>query len=151
MRPQLAPAAMIAASIALSMPAQSAPPANPQMQEVLDAHASLKPKPITELSAPEARKQPSPADGVKALLKKKGMSTAPEAVGKVENRTIDEFLFRDAMRAEILASVGEQQAELAGTLRDAHHAAIDRMASSVGAALDRAFIPARDGLGGRDR
>ena len=79
----------MAAGIAFALPAQSAPPANPKMQEVLDAHASLKPKPITELSAPEARKQPSPADGVKALLKKKGMSTAPEAVGKVENRTIE--------------------------------------------------------------
>ncbi|HUP30345.1 MAG TPA: alpha/beta hydrolase [Usitatibacter sp.] len=89
MRPPFAIAALLAAGAALSLSVQSAPPAKPQMQEVLDAHASLKPKPITELSAPEARKQPSPADGVKALLKKKGMSTAPEAVGKVENRTID--------------------------------------------------------------
>ncbi len=89
MRSQVVPAAVMAAGIAFALPAQSAPPANPQMQEVLDAHASLKPKPITQLTAPEARKQPSPADGVKALLKKKGMSTAPEAVGKVENRTIE--------------------------------------------------------------
>ena len=81
-------AATLAAATALSFAASAGPP-NAQMQEVLDAHASLKPKPLTELSAPEARKQPTPADGVKALLKKKGKSTAPEAVGKVENRTID--------------------------------------------------------------
>ncbi len=89
MRTQLAmKAATLAAATALSFAANAGPP-NAQMQEVLDAHASLKPKPLTELSAPEARKQPTPADGVMALLKKKGKSTAPEAVGKVENRTID--------------------------------------------------------------
>src|SRR4051794_29151105 len=46
-----------------------------QMQAVLDQLAALHPKPITELSAAEARKQPSPADAVKALLKKQGKST----------------------------------------------------------------------------
>ncbi len=61
---------------------------NAQMRAVLDAHAALKPKPITQLPAPEARKQPSPADGVKALLTRKGESTAPEAVGRVANRNI---------------------------------------------------------------
>ena len=61
---------------------------NEQMQAVLDQLAALHPKPITELSAPEARKQPSPADAVKALLKKQGKSTAPEPVGSVVNRTI---------------------------------------------------------------
>jgi len=60
--------------------------------------------------------------------------------------TIDEYLFRDAMRSEILASVAEQQAQLAEALRIAHHAGIDRMASAVSASLDRAFIPARHGL-----
>jgi hypothetical protein len=60
--------------------------------------------------------------------------------------TIDEYLFRDAMRAEILASVAEQQAELAEALRVGHYAGIDRMASTVAMSLDRAFIPARDGL-----
>jgi acetyl esterase len=47
------------------------------MQAVLDAHASLKPKPIEKLSAAEARKQPTPADAVAIVLKKKGMSTDP--------------------------------------------------------------------------
>ncbi len=61
---------------------------NQQMQAVLDQLAALHPKPITELSAPAARRQPSPADGVRALLKKQGKSTAPEPVGNVMNRTI---------------------------------------------------------------
>ena len=81
-------AAVTATATAVSLHAVAAAP-TAQMQEVLDAHASLKPKPITQLSAPEARKQPSPADGVKALLKKKHKSTAPEPVAHVENRSID--------------------------------------------------------------
>lgn len=85
--PVLKAVASSAAAMASSHAFAGAP--NSQMQAVLDAHASLEPKPITRLSAPEARKQPSPADGVKALLKKTGKSTAPEPVGKVENRSID--------------------------------------------------------------
>ncbi|MEO6057229.1 MAG: alpha/beta hydrolase [Gemmatimonadales bacterium] len=61
---------------------------NEEMQQVLTSLTSLGPKPITGLSAVEARKQPSPADAVKALLKKEGKSTAAETVGRVENRTI---------------------------------------------------------------
>ncbi len=41
---------------------------NGQMAAVLQAHASLKPKPIEKRSPPEARRQPSPADGVNHLL-----------------------------------------------------------------------------------
>jgi acetyl esterase/lipase len=58
------------------------------MQAVLTELAALGPKSITELSAAEARKQPSPADAVKSLLKKQGKSAAPEPVGSVANRTI---------------------------------------------------------------
>jgi acetyl esterase/lipase len=61
---------------------------NEQMQAVLDQLAALHPKPITELPAPAARKQPSPADAVKALLNKQGKSTAPEPVASVVNRMI---------------------------------------------------------------
>ncbi|MES2461209.1 MAG: alpha/beta hydrolase [Armatimonadota bacterium] len=49
----------------------------------------MKPKPIETLTPQEARKQPSPADGVKALLKKQNKSTAPEKVADVDNRSID--------------------------------------------------------------
>ncbi len=59
---------------------------------------------------------------------------------------IDEFLFRDAMRAEILGSVTEQQAELTAALRAEHHARIDAMAAVAAASIERAFVPARHGL-----
>jgi len=61
---------------------------NQQMQAVLDQFAALHPKPINTLSAPQARKQPSPADAVKALMKKEGKSTTPMPVGNVTNRMI---------------------------------------------------------------
>ncbi len=48
------------------------------MKHVLDALKKLDPKPIPKLSPQEARKQPTPADGVKELLKEQGKSTAPE-------------------------------------------------------------------------
>jgi len=61
---------------------------DPQMKAVLDAHASLNPKPITTLSPEEARQQPSAADAVKALMKSKGMDTKPEDVGDTDDRMI---------------------------------------------------------------
>ncbi len=65
-------------------------PAKPdaQMKAVLDQLGALHPKQIDKLTPAEARKQPTPADGVKALLKKMGKSTAPEPVGSVKNTTI---------------------------------------------------------------
>ncbi|MCJ2019997.1 alpha/beta hydrolase [Methylobacterium sp. E-065] len=48
------------------------------MKHVLDAMKKLDPKLIPKLSAQEARKQPSAADGVKELLKEQGKPTAPE-------------------------------------------------------------------------
>ena len=54
--------------------------ADDDMQAVLDAHAALGPKPIETLEPAEARKQPTPADAVMALLKKQGKDTAPTAL-----------------------------------------------------------------------
>lgn len=54
------------------------PEADPDMQKVLDAHASLKPKPIEKLSPAEARRQPTPADAVRKVLGEMGRSSAPE-------------------------------------------------------------------------
>src|SRR5688572_20392292 len=62
-------------------PSPTPPPANAPMQQILDAHASLNPKPIETLSPQEARKQPSPADAIKALLQKQGKPAEPEPVG----------------------------------------------------------------------
>lgn len=61
---------------------------NAQMKAVLDQLAALHPKPIERLTPAEARKQPGPPQAIMALLKKQGRSTAPEAVGSVQDRTI---------------------------------------------------------------
>lgn len=61
---------------------------DPELQAVVDQLKSMGGKPVNTLPAVEARKQPSPADAVKALLAKQGKSTAPEAVGSVQERTI---------------------------------------------------------------
>lgn len=53
--------------------------AAPDMQAVLDAHAALMPKPIETLSPTVARIQPSAADAAKAYMRKRGISTAPDA------------------------------------------------------------------------
>lgn len=58
-----------------TMPAKAAP----DMQAVLDALAALAPKPIEMLTPVRARIQPSAADATKAVMRKKGMSTAPDA------------------------------------------------------------------------
>jgi acetyl esterase/lipase len=50
------------------------------MQKVLDQHAKLGPKPIETLEPAEARRQPSPADAVKAQLVADGKDTMPTAL-----------------------------------------------------------------------
>ena len=62
-----------------------------QMQAVLDQLKALGPKPLDTLTAVEARQQPTPADAVKALLTKQGKRTAPQPVGKVEDRMLGEL------------------------------------------------------------
>ena len=54
--------------------------ANADMQAVLDALAALNGKPIESLTPDEARKQPTPADAVMAVLKRQGKDTRPEAL-----------------------------------------------------------------------
>ncbi|MEZ0602509.1 alpha/beta hydrolase [Paraburkholderia sp. IW21] len=68
----------------MSAPAQ----AEPHMQKVLDALASLGGKPIETLTPEEARKQPTPADAVKKVLTQEGKSTAPEEVGSLKHMSI---------------------------------------------------------------
>lgn len=72
-------------------PAQTQPDpprADAQMQAVLNKLTSLGGKPIETLSPEEARRQPTIADAVKALLEQQGKSAAPEPVAKVEDRMI---------------------------------------------------------------
>jgi hypothetical protein len=58
---------------------------------------------------------------------------------------VDQLRFRGAMREELLQTLREQKAELSRDLRALHGAAIDRNADAIGASMDGAFIPARDG------
>lgn len=61
--------------------AQTPPPANASMQKVLDALASLDPKPIETLTPEEARKQPSIAEAALKVKKEMGLPTVtPEGV-----------------------------------------------------------------------
>lgn len=70
-------AAALVTSVVVAAPAQKAPKAEPHMQKVLDALASLGGKPIETLTPEEARKQPSPADAVKKVLTDMKKSTEP--------------------------------------------------------------------------
>jgi hypothetical protein len=58
---------------------------------------------------------------------------------------IDEALFRDEMRSDILAVLEGEQVELANTLKDQHNASIDAMALDIQRNTERLFVPARDG------
>lgn len=80
-------AAGMLAGTAIAQNAQP-PKAEPDMQKVLDAMASLKPKPIETLTPEEARKQPTPADAVKKLLSDAGQSTAPEPGVTMKTQTV---------------------------------------------------------------
>lgn len=59
------------------------------MTAVLQKMQASGAKPIETLDTKEARKQPTPADAVEALLKERGESADPEPVGDVDNRSID--------------------------------------------------------------
>ena len=61
---------------------------NADMAAVLGAMQASAAKPIETLDAKTARKQPTPADAVKAVLKHRGENTEPEEVGDIENQTI---------------------------------------------------------------
>lgn len=54
------------------------PAADPAMQKVLDKLASLGGKPVETLDPAEARKQPTPADAVKAVMADQGLIAAPD-------------------------------------------------------------------------
>lgn len=73
---------------AAGVKAQSAAKPDQDMQRVLEQLGSLGGKPIEKLTPAEARKQPTPADAVLALLKQQGKPTTPQPVGKVEDRMI---------------------------------------------------------------
>ena len=61
---------------------------NAPMQAVLDQLAALGPKPIPQLTAAEARQQPTPADAAAKELARQGKSTAPDPAVASSDRTI---------------------------------------------------------------
>ncbi len=79
---------LAAAGFSTSLGAAEPAKPNKEMKEVLSALEALAPKPLETLTPAEARKQPTPADAVKSVLKQKGKSTDPEKVAKVEDRKI---------------------------------------------------------------
>ena len=93
-RPALAASALLALAAACATPRMSSDgrtttasagsigmatrDADADMRAVLDAHASLGPRPIETLTPDEARRQPTPADAVKKVLLMQGRDTTPE-------------------------------------------------------------------------
>jgi acetyl esterase len=78
----------MAASLSHAQNSPQPPKAEPHMQKVLDALASLGGKPIETLTPEEARKQPTPADAVKKVMQDMGKSTEPDASVTVKDMTI---------------------------------------------------------------
>lgn len=66
-------------------PADPTSKADPDMAKVLAALAALEPKPIETLTPSEARKQPSPADAVKKIIKDENLKVDPHAGVSVSN------------------------------------------------------------------
>lgn len=58
---------------------------------------------------------------------------------------IDEALFRDQMRSDMLAILADQKQEIAVSLRVQHFAIIDHLSAEIERATKRVFLPARDG------
>ncbi len=88
-----------------SLNAQTGAPPDPQMKAVLDKLATLGGKPIETLSPEEARKQPSPADAVLALLKEKNLQ--PEEVGNISNARKIELSENRQLDARIYTPKGD--------------------------------------------
>ena len=60
---------------------------NKDMQAVLDKLVELGAKPLETLTPEQARRQPSHADAVKALLESRGLATTPQRVAGTEDRS----------------------------------------------------------------
>jgi len=74
--------------------AMQPPKAAADMQAVLDAHVALGAKPIESLTPVKARLQPSAADAAHAVMREKGMSTAPDP----EVKTVEQPYGADPMQ-----------------------------------------------------
>jgi hypothetical protein len=59
---------------------------------------------------------------------------------------VDEALFREQMRSEILEVLAQEQAHITRVLTAHHRGAVEAMSMQLQEAIDRVFVPARDGL-----
>ncbi|TWI67260.1 acetyl esterase/lipase [Pseudoduganella lurida] len=76
----LAIAGMIATTTAFALDSKEPPKAEPKMQKVLDALASLGGKPIETLTPEEARKQPTATDATMKVMKDEGKAPPKDGV-----------------------------------------------------------------------
>lgn len=81
---------LLAASMGLvgAWRSSQGPPADLQMQAVLNEWGALGATPIESLTPADARRQPTAADAVASLLAKRGKPAGPLAVGTVSDRVI---------------------------------------------------------------
>jgi acetyl esterase/lipase len=84
------PFGLAALSACASDPMPMTPPdptgrADPEMRALLEAFASLNPKPIETLSPAEARRQPALSDAVKVRQRQLGLRTDPRPIPQVRN------------------------------------------------------------------
>ena len=63
------------------------PTADADMQKVLNALTGLNPKPIESLTPAEARRQPSPADAVRVVLRERGLPVASDPGVSIQEMT----------------------------------------------------------------
>jgi hypothetical protein len=59
---------------------------------------------------------------------------------------IDEYRFRDEMRAELVQAVGDARQQLATEMKAQQHLLLGRLVAATARSMDRVFVPARDGL-----
>lgn len=77
---------VVASALAVVAQGQQGAMPDPQMKAVLDAHASLNPKPIETLSPEEARKQPAMDKAVMKVMKEQDKK--PEKVEDIDNTEV---------------------------------------------------------------
>ena len=78
---------MMACGTTVASAAGALPQPDADMKAVLDELAALGAKPVETLTPAQARKQPTPADAVKKVMAKKGLSTAPDPAVTTQNVT----------------------------------------------------------------
>lgn len=66
----------------------------PEMQTVIEALASLNPKPIETLSAQEARQQPTPADAVMKVMRDNNLPVPPSSADTMSRQVMPEVKVR---------------------------------------------------------